>query len=754
MSKVFVHLPHYSLHGPFPVKLKISALALSMGAFFGISAQNLTTNFGAAAIAPAANLGSQPLGQSGADSAPLQKQSFTKTKDWNTLQAQRDSSAFEKLVAQLGYSVPVYGAEFFAHPERFEMQPQVQVADDYLLGPGDQVDVRIWGSVSYQQKSVVDRSGQIYIPQVGSVNVAGVRFRDLRAHLSQAVAKMYRNFELSASLGQLRGVQVYLTGEALRPGAYVLGGTSTLVNALLASGGPAADGSLREIELRRGGRTVGKLDLYDLLARGDKSGDLGLSNGDVIYIPPAQSQIALMGVRHPGIYEIQKGETLEQMVALAGGLDLSADQGLIRVERMVRDSGLRVQQYDYRSAGRSLSLSGGELIRFNSAVEKFDGAVSLRGQVQNPGRFPWHAGMKVSDLIPSVQTLLTRDYFRHQNSQLAQSGGSFRRSDSLLGINWEYAVVERFNADSLRTQLIPFELGKAVLEHDPKQDLELKSGDVVTVFNTTDVSVPVGKRPIYVSIEGEVNKVGTYRVGPGEKLRDVIARAGGLTADAYVFGTKFLRISAAQMQQVSYEKVIAEMEKQFESNAAQQQASASGPEAAKAVQEQINSQRKWFETLKKFKPEGRLVMEMDADLDLRAADMPNVNLEDGDRVIIPARPSVVSVFGEVPMQNAFFYHKGNDIGDYVDRAGGATQYADQGGTFVIRADGSVKSERETGWFIFGNLSGRDAMPGDAIFVPKDLDYSRWMADLKDWAQVLSDFGLGAAAIVTLYKGVK
>lgn len=663
-----------------------------------------------------------------------------------------DSSAFQKLIGHLGYKLPVYGLDFFATPLPVA-SAQIPVADDYLVGPGDQVEVRIWGSVNLQQSSVVDRNGQIYIPQVGSVSVAGVRFRDLKGHINSAVARMFRNFDVSASLGKLRGVQVYVTGQAVRPGIYQLGGMSTLLNALVASGGPDATGSVRAIELRRGGTTVAKFDLYDLLSRGDKSRDLSLGNGDVIYIPHVGPQVAVMGARDKGIYEIKSGESVSDVLGYAGGLGINTQTRQVRLESMVRDSGMRVQVSSWDQI-KSRGLQGGEILSFADQIEKFEGAVTLSGPVLNPGRYPWHTGMKISDLIPSSMDLVGQEFYRSQNRTVNGGANQLGTTDSLLGINWEYAVIERFNPDSMRMQMIPFELGRAVMEHDPKQDLEIKSGDVVRVFSTADVSVPVSKRPVYVTIEGEVNKVGTYRILPGEKLHDAIRRAGGLTQDSYVFGMKFLRRSAQAQQEANYQKVIAEMEKQFESSAADQLASASGPEAAKAAQEQVEAQRKWFAKLREFKPEGRLVMEMDDDVDLALDDIPNVGLEDGDRVVIPARPSVVSVFGEVPMQNAFFYRRSNDIGDYVSRAGGATRFADEGSTFVIRADGSVKSERETGWLFFGNLSGRDAMPGDAIFVPKRLEYSRWLADLKDFSQVLSNFGLGAAAIMTLVKGLK
>lgn len=666
----------------------------------------------------------------------------------------QDSSAYQRLIRNLGYQVPLFGADFFSGSgDRFDVGSQVPVTDDYLVGPGDQLEIRLWGSMNYQQNTAVDRNGQVYIPQVGSVNVAGVRFKDLKSHLSQAVAQMYRNFNLSVSMGKLRGVQIYVTGQAANPGAYSLNPMSSLVNALLQSGGPSAQGSMRQIELRRGGRLLGTFDLYDLLVKGDKSKDFSLANGDVIYIPAVQNQIALVGVRKPGIYEFTKGETLKDLIKIAGGFDFNTDQNYFHLERMTPDSGLTAQNLAFASFANQ-ALLGGEIIAFGQALEKFSEVVTLRGQVLAPGRMPWKAGMRIKDLIPNAQALLSRDFYQFQNSADLKKSNTITKSDSLLGINWEYAVIERMNQDSLKTELIPFELGKVIFDNDPSQNKELMPGDVITIFNTTDVSVPIAKRPVYVTLEGEVNRVGTYRINPGEKLHDAILKAGGLSPEAYVFGMKFMRRSAAAIQQANYSKVIAEMEKQFESNASEQQASAAGPEAAKAAQEQIKNQRKWFENLKEYKPDGRLVMEFDPELDLSLNDIPNVELENGDRIIIPARPSIVSVFGEVPMQNAFFFHKGNDIGDYVERAGSATQYADESGTFVIRADGSVKSERTTGWLIFGNLSGRNAMPGDAIFVPKNLEYSRWMADLKDWSQVLANFGISAAAIITLMNGVK
>jgi protein involved in polysaccharide export with SLBB domain len=211
---------------------------------------------------------------------------------------------FQRFMASsTGQVLPIFGANLFRRvPSTFAPLELAPVPSDYLIGPGDELRIRVWGQISFQANVRVDRSGEIYIPQVGPIHVANIPFSGLDGQLRSGIGRVFHNFDLTIDLGQIRSVQVYLAGEARRPGVYTVSSLSTLVDALFASGGPSSQGSLRNIELRRGSETITKLDLYNLLIHGDKSKDEKLLSGDVIFIPAVGPQVAVTGsVKVPAI---------------------------------------------------------------------------------------------------------------------------------------------------------------------------------------------------------------------------------------------------------------------------------------------------------------------------------------------------------------------------------------------------------------------------------------------------------------------
>lgn len=661
-------------------------------------------------------------------------------------------SGLQKLSSNLGHNLSIFGLDFFRDPpSTFAPLEQTAPAGDYRISTGDVLDVKVWGAVTILQRVHVDGSGQIFLPQVGPVSVAGIRFADLDAHLKSAISRQFRNFEIQTSLARQKTLQIYVTGQARAPGAYSVGGFSSLINALLASGGPTSNGSLRRIELRRGKNVVGRFDLYSLLLRGDKSGDLSLQTGDVIHIPAAKSQVAVVnGVAHPAIYEINEGETLYDLIQWAGGLSLGIDAGEFRRERIVPDSGLKVERSPLVDSGRTCVLGDGDIFEFAGVTPRFENAVTLRGHVRQPGRSPWKQGMRVSDLLPQMKDLIPDAFWERLNIQSEGANFAGLSDERRLEINWEYALIERMSPDSLRVDMIPFNLEQAIRRPKSDADALLEPGDMVTIFGAGDIAVPVQYRPIYIQLAGEVKRGGVYKVRFGETLKDVLRRADGLTSNAFVFGSKLLRKSTKEIQTANYKQVVDEMERQFESNVGNILSGASSTEQSRLLQSQVEAQRKWFAQLKEFVPEGRLVLELDPGDDLDESDLPDIVLEDGDIFSVPPAPSTISVFGEVARQTAFLYRKGRDVGDYLSSAGGATRYADESQAFVMRADGSLVGESEYG-FLFWQLPSMSVLPGDAVVVPRKLETSTWMAQLKDWTQILANFGLSAAAIATLTR---
>jgi protein involved in polysaccharide export with SLBB domain len=681
----------------------------------------------------------------------------------------------------------------------------IAVPANYVIGPGDELLIRAWGQLDADARVRVDRNGQIYLPKVGSVCVAGISYEQLPDHLKAAFGVMFRHFDLRVTLGQLRSIQIFVVGNARRPGTYTVSSLSTLVNALFASGGPSIHGSMRHIELKRGDRVVSDFDMYDLLLKGDKSKDVVLQAGDVIYIPSVGPQVAMVGsVNFPAIYELHSTSTLAEELEVAGGLTNVADGQRVTVERIENRTTRKVDEFTLDAAGEARELHDSDLVRVFSISPRFDNAITLRGNVAEPGRYPFRPGMKVRDLIPNKEFLLTRGFWNTQNaegnSQVAgarafsntqnteENSGPLAAQPALNSnakmqtehvkrnatdvdwhdqsavavgqgelrisvkrnapdVNWDYAVVQRINPADLSTTLIPFNLGKAILEASDADNVSLESGDVITIFSQHDIAVPSEHQSKFVKLEGEFHAPGVYKVSPGETLRSLIARAGGLTDQAFVFGAEFTRESAQLQQQASLDHMVRDLEME-----SQQQAVYSakmGQDQQQNLQAEMESQHSLIQKLQQIKATGRIVLEI-APSRTGVKAFPDVELEDGDNLIVPRKPATVNVVGAVYNQNSLLFRENRRLFDYLKLSGGGTRDADMKHIFVIRADGSVLSKTNTsGTWSGGGLEHIRAIPGDTLVIPTRLDKGSTMRGIRDWSQVIGQIGLGAAAINVL-----
>lgn len=319
-------------------------------------------------------------------------------------------------------------------------------------------------------------------------------------------------------------------------------------------------------------------------------------------------------------------------------------------------------------------------------------------------------------------------------------------------INWDYAVIERLNPDDLTTRLIPFNLGKAMLGEDPEQNVVLLPGDVITVFSQDDIQVPVAKRTKYVRVEGEFRVAGLYQAQPGETLRQLVARIGGVTPDAYFFGAEFTRERTRAEQQKQLDAMLDRMTQELERTSATKVRTALTPEDASNVTAQAASQRALIERLRALRATGRIVLEIPPGSN-SVGDLPDIVLDDNDRIFVPSRPSTVNVLGAVFSQGSFAYRPERRLEEYLRLAGGPTRDADEGSIYLLRADGSVISNRQSGWlsggWLSGGFSGTKLMPDDTIVVPELFERFSWTKELKDWTQIFSQFGIGIAAIKVL-----
>jgi polysaccharide export outer membrane protein len=711
---------------------------------------------------------------------------------------------FQQVVAgSTGRVLPIFGASLFnSTPSTFAPVDNIPVTPDYVIGPGDELRLQIWGQVNQHGSFIVDRTGSISMPEVGTVHVAGLQFSQLSDFLKAQLGRVYRNFDLNVNLGQLRSIQIFVVGQARQPGSYTIGSLSTLLNALFASGGPLPQGSLRDIQVKRGGQTVTHFDLYDLLLHGDKTKDVRLEPGDVIFIPDVGPQVAVLGsVTTQAIYELRGEKSFNQVITLAGGLTNVASGSQVRVERIYKHAQRSEMDVDLAS-GDSAPVQDGDIVSVSSILDRFQNAVTLRGNVANPGRYVWRQGMRISDLIPSREALITRNYYQ-RHDLLGQNNADYRgplpegslgiqtgavaeaavdrgivgangggnavgatltagnrnfaaTTDVILSapdIDWDYAVIERQSATDLTTSLLPFNLAKAVLDKNPSQDLELLSGDVVTTFSKADIRVPSAQQTKFVKLEGEFAASGVYSVQPGETLHQLLIRAGGLTPDAYLYASEFTRDSVRRVERQRIIEYADALEGEITARSASLASSALTDRDAAAAQSSGAEARATLNRLRQAQPTGRIVFQIKADSkDL--ASLPDLQLEDGDRFVVPKMPSTVSVQGQVYYANAFVYEKGRRVKDYLRLAGGPDRTADRNHEFVLRADGSVVSHQYSSFgqrALFADHDFEDIalLPGDTIVVPPVVEKGSFLRNMVNISNILEGFGLGAAAINVL-----
>ena len=679
-------------------------------------------------------------------------------------------SEFQKFVFDsTGSKLPVFGAEFFANaPTTFAPVANAPVVADYALGPGDELMIRGWGSIDIDYRATIDRNGMISIPSIGSVALAGVRAADAEGVIRNAIGRLYKGVTVNVNFGRLRSITVYVVGQASRPGTYNVSSLSTLVTALFASGGPNANGSMRHVQIKRGGKVAAELDLYSFIGKGDKSTDMKLQDGDTIFIPAAVGHVALVGkVNTPAIYELKTaGDTIESLLDYAGGMPVVADPRRAFLERI--DAGKNqprsVEQFALNGAGLKRTLKDGDVLNVTSITPDFSNAVVLRGNVDQAVRAPFKTGMRISDLIPNRQYLITRNSIKRQNGVL--NAGSERETNEAAGniasrigglvdeINWDYAVVERVNRADLSVSLVPFNLGNVFTNPTGPDNVQLQPGDTVTIFSQQDVAVPMDKRRIFVRVEGEVNVPGVYQMTAGETLQSMLAKAGGTTANAYLFGTAFYREEARKQQEMNLEKLVNRLESQARADQSRAAANVRSTADAQVLearrQAEIAAASQAIARLRQLKPTGRIAFGLDP-RDKRFAILPQLKLENGDRLVIPAQPEFINVFGAVNVESSPLWRKGNRVSDYLKKAG-LTSEADEDNIFLLRVDGSVVSRDSGGW-LSGGFGGTEVMPGDSIVVPEKFDketrWTKFMTGAREWTQILANFGLGAAAYKTL-----
>ncbi len=806
-------------------------------------------------------------------------------------------------------------------PGTFEPLSNVPVSRDYVVGPDDEIEILMWGRINARYILKVDREGKINFPQIGPIQVAGLTFEEM-SNVIIGKAESITGVNISVSMGKLRSIQVFVLGEVKSPGIYTVSSIATVSNALLYSGGPTELGSLRNIQVKRGKKLFSTIDLYDFMLKGDTSKDVRLMSQDVIFVPQAKTMVSVSGdVKRPAIYEFTDNPTLLTAVDLAGGLTPRALNHRVQIQRYHENRFQIILDipYDQLKKAKDFSLKDGDQVKVFSIFDESRNSVVLYGNVKYPGQYAHKTGMRILDVVPDLEALNIDTYF-------------------------DYALIKRYPLEAMGYSLIPFDLGKLILNNDDSQNILLEPRDEVYVFNksmfvertsagiegqvrdpgnyfidskgmrlkdlilkagnltrdafmgiahlyrikkdTTEINLitlnlekamngdpanniiledqdriivhnkwdfkekyivsikgmvsnpgeypyaenmtasdliriagnvktaaymeeaelvrtniiesrqvetsvipfnitlalnndPVHNKKLEpldvitvkaipdwwglkneVEITGEVFFPGRYNIRKGEKISELIQRAGGFTEYSYLQGAVFTRESEKKIQQQRIDDMLSRLEEDYARFSSQETQSALSKEDLATQGQFLAAQKALIAKLKLTKASGRVVLKM-LPVKLFKNSSSDIKLQGGDSLYIPKEPATVNVLGAVYNPSSFTYNKDKTLKYYIAQTGGPTRNAEEESIYVVRVDGTVFSSRQEPSF-FGASWSQDRKrwgfwekfeelpinPGDTILVPEKIVKPTFMREVKDITEVLYQIAVIAGITIT------
>ncbi len=728
-----------------------------------------------------------------------------------------------------------YGYDFFdTKVSTFTPVTNVPVGADYVIGPGDNFTVHLWGKVEKSYEVMVNRDGCVTIPRLGTLNVSGLTFAELKRFLCRKFKEFYPDFELSITMGRLRTIDVFIVGEARHPGTYSVSSLSTVITALYSAGGPSKNGSLRRVKLFRAGKLFATLDLYEFFIKGVKANDIRLQTGDTIFIPVIGPVVGVAGsVRRPAIYELKGGESAGAAIGLAGGVLPFGHLHNVVIERIeghrrriVKSFNLERPSGPLSGSGLDIPLKDGDVIKIYPVYKRLRQVVYLEGHVKYPREYELKPGMRLRDIISSYDDLLSEPYlplaeivrlmppdlhpeiiefnlgallegdetqnlplqdldriivyhrWEKREMPLVTIKGEVRRpgayrlyegmtlSDLIFRAGnlthkayQDEAVLTRMVAGKTRSDIvkIKFSLRKA-MTGDPAHNLKLQEDDVIYIREIPEYSDSL-KRRVY--LEGEFRFPGEYTYSKGERLSSLIERAGGLTEEAYPFGAIFERESVRKIQARRIKEYIDQLEKDILTMSALSAETAVEKEQAAILRESLSAKKQLIQKLRAAKPTGRMVIDLREVLLLPTSEY-NFELRPGDRLIVNKRPDSVNVLGEVYNPTALFCEKNKSIAYYLDKVGGPTENANEDQIYLVKADGTVLSKKQGGFFGLASWDTREHRwavgsfdsiivdPGDTIIVPRKVEKYPWLRITKDITQIVYQIAVAAGVLVVAY----
>jgi polysaccharide biosynthesis/export protein len=426
-----------------------------------------------------------------------------------------------------------FGYDLFERsPSTFAPVTNVPVPADYVIGPGDQLEVQLYGNQNRTLPLTVGRDGRINLPEIGPISVSGQLFNNVRSLIEARVARQMIGVSAAVSMRDTRSIRVFVLGEARHEGSYVISGLGTVTSALFAAGGVKPIGSLRNIQLKRDGQLIRTLDLYDMLIRGDTRDDTKLLPGDVIFVPPVGPTVSVDGeVRRPAIYEIKSESSVSDVIGLAGGLTPEADRSQATVTRIDQNQRRVVLRIEVgAAAGKGQMVQNGDLLRVARLRPTVDSGLVVQGHVFTQGAFAYRDGLRLSDVIHSVDEL-------QPNADI------------------HYLLIRRELPPDRRVAVISADLAAALAAPGSAADVPLMPRDRITVFDLSSgrdrIIQPLidelrtqsnSANPTeLVRVDGRVKVPGEYPLEPGMRLADLIRAGGGLADEAYGGGAELTR---------------------------------------------------------------------------------------------------------------------------------------------------------------------------------------------------------------------
>ncbi|WP_192814055.1 SLBB domain-containing protein [Candidatus Micropelagos thuwalensis] len=534
-----------------------------------------------------------------------------------------DKKDKEDLRTYLGFrgDLSRFGEELFSSERgEFKIADDAQAPDDYLLGLGDQIIIQYYGAESVSYTIEIDRNGSILLPKVGPINLNGLKLYEAQELIRNRVNSQLVGVNATVTIGKTKFINIFIAGNVEAPGVYSMPALSRVTHALYLAGGITELGTYRNIQVKRGGKLVGKVDLYDFLINGDNSSDINLRSNDVILVGESNKNLQITGaVKRPGIFELKGGDDAKAIISYAGGMAPGADIEAVIYSSLISDSPNKILNF---SQNEKFSFFDGDAIHFNF------------------------------------------------------------KATSYTKVNKSNYVMNKASA-------------------------------------------------IRVNIQGEVNYPGTYLMAAGERISDLMARAGGPTEASFLHGAVFTREKVRQREAFRARELAEEVRRQVVSSSQTQSTNQLDVEDVEFITEQLET----------YSGIGRVIIDLPRALAGR--NDANLVLSDGDALYIPERSNTITVFGEVRRQSSYVYNSQFEIEDYLTLAAGITQLADEDNIYIVKANGNV-AQPKGGWFRYG--SDKLLSEGDTIIVPVDYDYRQ---SLPFWRDVISIVYQGAVAIAAI-----